>query len=83
MKVTAYNHHARLLSPELVGRLQQPVYSGWREPTLSCNQLADNPPTTIQRMSRIGFGDTVRIRATVETERLGWVNGMVTRCVAE
>jgi len=40
MKVTAYNHHARLLSPELVGRLVATSLLRSEEPTLSCNQFA-------------------------------------------
>src|ERR1700737_1891155 len=40
MKITAYNHHARLPSSELHGRLTATSLLGLREPTLSCNQDA-------------------------------------------
>src|ERR1017187_2922653 len=40
MKITSYNHHARLLSSRASGRLAATSLLRSREPTLSCNQLS-------------------------------------------
>src|ERR1035438_4315638 len=40
MKIASYNHHARLLSSQAVGRYAATSLLRSREPTLSCNQLS-------------------------------------------
>jgi len=40
MKVTAYNHHARLLSSRALGRFPATSLLRSEEPTLSCNQFS-------------------------------------------
>src|ERR1035438_8139967 len=40
MKITSYNHHARLLSSRALGRLAATTLLRSEEPTLSCNQLS-------------------------------------------
>src|ERR1700693_6389001 len=66
MKITTYNHHARLLSPELLGRLPATSLLRLREPTLSCNQrYASHTPPKVKwpvehRMIASG---TIRIEA--------------------
>src|ERR1039458_529202 len=40
MKITSYNHHARLLSSRAVGRFAATSLLRSREPTLSCNQFS-------------------------------------------
>jgi hypothetical protein len=46
MKITSYNHHARLLSSRAVGRFPATSLLRSREPTLSCNQFS---PTDTRR----------------------------------
>jgi hypothetical protein len=40
MKITSYNHHARLLSSRAVGRVAATSLLRSEEPTLSCNQFS-------------------------------------------
>src|ERR1035438_9711181 len=45
MKITPYNHHARLLSSRALGRFAATSLPRSEEPTLSCNQLASSEPS--------------------------------------